>query len=255
MIKLFNAKTEIKFELTVFPDKTSQVWKLDLAPSIEVIELKILWLFENESELVQLLQLAFLLKTSYKTELILKAPYLPYARQDKEVSNTSTWALQLFAKLIKDAQIDKVEVYDQHSHMHFHSESAEKFHNAVINHDFICFPDKGARTRYPHLMNHSYVYCEKIRNQSTGEIIALNLETQGQNLLGKKVIIVDDLCDGGKTFTEVAKKLKEKEVGQIDLAVSHGIFSKGKEVLHRSGIQEIFTTNSLIQNPDSFKVW
>lgn len=255
MLKLFDKDKEIQFATTIFPDQTSQVWKLEPPPTSQGQNLTILWLFENEDELIHLLQLAFLLKTQYKAELNLKVPYLPYARQDKEVSNSSTWALHFFAKLIRDAQIDSVDVFDQHSPLFFKSQSAEAFHQSIFQHDFICFPDKGARTRYPHLEKYPFVYCDKVRNQSTGEITDLSLVTSGHSLKGKKIIIIDDLCDGGRTFTEVAKKLQDKNVGQIDLAVSHGLFSKGKAVLHAAGIKEIYTTNSLIQNSDAFKVW
>lgn len=255
MIKLFEKDKEIQFATTIFPDQTSQVWKLEPTPSSDFQELTILWLFENESELIHLLQLAFLLKKQYHSKINLKAPYLPYARQDKEVSNSSSWALHLFEKLIRDAQIDSVEVFDQHSPLFFTSQSAEAFHKSIFHHDFICFPDKGARSRYPHLEKHPFVYCDKIRNQSTGEITGLSLATMGKDLQDQKVLIIDDICDGGKTFTEVAKKLQEQNVSQIDLAVSHGLFSKGKEVLHAAGIKEIYTTNSLIKNSDAFKVW
>lgn len=255
MIKLFEGEHEIAFEITTFPDQTSQVWKLDLEPQLGSVSVyTLLWAFENEAELVHLLQLAFLLKTKYQGSIKLKAPYLPYARQDKDISPSTTWALHFFAKLIKDAGIDSVEVFDQHSPLYFRSESAELFHKSVIDHDFICFPDKGARSRYPHLEERTFVHCEKVRDQTTGQITALALESRGQNLSGKTVIIVDDICDGGRTFIEVAKKLKEQNVAQIDLAISHGLFSKGQDVLYQAGIKTIYTTNSLIKNSNAFKV-
>lgn len=255
MIQLFHDEQEIAFEITTFPDLTSQVWKLNPEPQADSKGFTLLWTFESEVELIHVLQLAFLLKTKFKGPLKLKAPYLPYARQDKEVSPSTTWALHFFAKLIKDAGIDSVETFDQHSPLYFISQSPQLFHKSVIHHDFVCFPDKGARSRYPHLEAHAFIDCEKVRDQSTGQITGMTVTTRGQVLSGKTVIIIDDICDGGRTFTEVAKKLNDLNVAQIDLAVSHGLFSQGREVLHQAGIKKIYTTNSLIKNSNDFKVW
>ena len=49
-----------------------------------------------------------------------------------------------------------------------------------------------------------------------------------------KILIVDDICDGGMTFIKVAEVLKNFGTKQIDLAVSHGLFSKGGS-LHLRG--------------------
>ena len=61
---------------------------------------------------------------------------------------------------------------------------------------------------------------------------------------GKDAIIVDDICDGGKTFIELAKVLKQKNVGKIYLVITHGIFSQGFEGL-ASYVSGIYTTNSV----------
>jgi ribose-phosphate pyrophosphokinase len=259
MLKLYSNTQEIEFKTTMFPDKTSQVWQLGGTDGLDLSNLRVLWLFEGEHELSQLLQLVYLLRSLYGSRIELHAPYLPYARQDKPVSNTSTWALHLLQKLIREAGIEKVRVFDQHSPCFFESESAESFHKSVINHDLICFPDKGARQRYPHLQGSPhgsrYVWCEKVRDQLTGAITGLTLHAMGHQLRGARVCIVDDLCDGGRTFIEVAAKLREAQVAAIDLVVSHGLFSQGKDVLHEAGIGTIYTTNSLLHNADGYKVW
>lgn len=53
-------------------------------------------------------------------------------------------------------------------------------------------------------------------------------------------VVMDDLCDGGKTFLEVANKMNVKD---ISLIVTHGIFSKGVDPLVAE-YEMIFTTNS-----------
>lgn len=48
--------------------------------------------------------------------------------------------------------------------------------------------------------------------------------------------------------------VKQYKPAIVDLAVSHGIFSKGKGCLYNAGISNIYTTNSLLRNPEGFKV-
>ena len=80
----------IILNITTFSDKTTQVWKLtNLKNSLHVV-----WDFENESEIIHLAQLKDLADASGIDFSTLLISYLPYARQDKEVSNETTFALR-----------------------------------------------------------------------------------------------------------------------------------------------------------------
>lgn len=264
MIKLIVDGEERKFETTIFPDGTSQVWKLDLAPD-EGDEISILWLFENEAEFMHVCQLANLLEVEYDYSPDLICPYLPYARQDKDVTNGATFALNTFIDVLYHRGICRIETFDAHSNQDMvypMKTSVKSFHDHILRqqqYHIICFPDKGAASRYQNNFNNEewIVYFEKIRNQQTGEITGLHLETNGKQFMmnDTNILIVDDICDGGMTFIKVAEALKQYNPKQIDLAVSHGLFSKGKQVLHNAGITNIYTTNSLLRNPEGFKVW
>ena len=59
----------------------------------------------------------------------------------------------------------------------------------------------------------------------------------------KKVLIVDDICDGGRTFIELAKVLRAKGAETVDLYTTHGIYSKGTKVL-APYINNIISTDS-----------
>jgi ribose-phosphate pyrophosphokinase len=259
MVKLLVDGQERKFTTTVFPDGTSQVWKLDLEVE-EGDEIEILWLFENEAELFHVCQLAHLLEEDYDYSPTLIVPYLPYGRQDKSVANDASFALNTFKDVLYHRGICRIETFDAHSETDMvFSTSPAKFHKAIFNHDVVCFPDKGAAVRYgtaDGFGNSPVIFCEKVRNQQTGEITGLKVNGATPNLLfNKRVLIVDDICDGGMTFIKVAEALKTFNPLQIDLAVSHGLFSKGEQVLKDAGISNIFTTNSLLRNPEGFKVW
>jgi len=65
---------------------------------------------------------------------------------------------------------------------------------------------------------------------------------------GGNAIIVDDICDGGRTFIELAKCLKPA-CDKVYLYVTHGIFSKGLDVFDGL-IDHIWTANSFLTETD-----
>jgi ribose-phosphate pyrophosphokinase len=69
-------------------------------------------------------------------------------------------------------------------------------------------------------------------------------------------VIIDDICAGGRTFIELAKKLKAKNCGKIFLIVSHYEGVAKEADLRASGIEAIFSTNSLkdIASSDFLKI-
>lgn len=262
MIKLLVNDEEVKFTITIFPDGTSQVWKMDRLPITTFgapnDDIKILWLFENEAELFHVVQLAHLIEAEYgSVGPTLVVPYLPYGRQDKDVANNLSFSLKTFKNVLYNANITRIETFDAHSKSDMvYSTEPTAFHQSLPKYDVIAFPDKGAADRYGSgvFKESTVVYFEKVRNQSTGDIIGLKL-LGTTNLENKTILIVDDICDGGMTFIKVAESLKFFSPKQVDLAVSHGLFSKGKDCLYKAGITNVYTTNSLLRNPEGFKVW
>ena len=65
--------------------------------------------------------------------------------------------------------------------------------------------------------------------------------------LDKDMIIIDDICDGGATFINIAKELRKPgymyKDNKIYLIVTHGIFSKGTTKLSQY-FDGIYCTNS-----------
>jgi ribose-phosphate pyrophosphokinase len=257
MIKLLVNNEEVKFTTTIFPDGTSQIWKIEREPDKYFDQVKIQWLFESEAELFHVCQLAQLCYSLSEKEAILEVPYLPYGRQDKEISNVTSFSARVFRNIIMSNRFYAIETYDAHSgNAMVDSEKPTAFHESVLknNYDVICYPDKGARERYS-ITGVDSVYAQKLRDQYSGDILGLELVTNYISLENKKILIVDDICDGGLTFIKVTEELKKHNPKQVDLAVSHGLFSKGKGCLYDAGIANIYTTNSLLRNPEGFKVW
>jgi ribose-phosphate pyrophosphokinase len=94
------------------------------------------------------------------------------------------------------------------------------------------------------------VECSKSRDVKTGRLSGFKV--YADDLQGRSCILVDDICDGGGTFIGLAKELKAKNAGALYLAVSHGVFSKGTDLLTEV-FDHIFTTDS-VQELQSDKV-
>lgn len=255
MIYLDNQQVDV----TIFPDKTSQVWKLNeetlnqLRDQATVGNKAIVkWEFESEGEFLHLAQLKDLLDSEgIRSELFV--PTLPYARQDKHINNNSTFALRTFTKLLNSLKFDSVKTIDAHN-IDLSYQLINNFTNlkpdgevqklAFDIADVICFPDQGAEKRYSGGFLPT-CYGVKKRDLETGYIEGY--EFSG-NVAGKRVFIWDDLCDGGMTFIKCTEKLLQGGAKEVYLYVSHGIFSKGTKVLFDAGISRIFTKEGEVEN-------
>jgi ribose-phosphate pyrophosphokinase len=84
----------------------------------------------------------------------------------------------------------------------------------------------------------------KVRDLKTGQILHTEVPTPDMHN-DIKYVIIDDICDGGRTFTEIAKAIKAtRPTAKIYLIVTHGIFSGGFAQLGEY-FEQIFTTNSV----------
>lgn len=256
----------IEINTTIFPDKTSQVWQLDEQSFSDKDVWDITWLFESEEEFLHLAQLVYLCKCEHSSRLLeLHLPYLPYARQDKRPDNELSFALYPFMNLLNGLEFNRVTVVDAHS-----SEKISWGIDNCINilpkkeisyalksssSTVVAFPDSGAYQRYKSCVPKDTPYVEGIkdRNQLTGEIINYEIVGDGAIIENETVLIVDDICDGGMTFRLLAETLLDRGAEQVNLYVSHGLFTKGLGVLRSSGIDRIFTYYGEVGNPDEIQ--
>ncbi|UVG35226.1 phosphoribosyl pyrophosphate transferase [Microbacterium phage Cece] len=109
-------------------------------------------------------------------------------------------------------------------------------------------PDKGAHeraSRAAHVMGVPVYQAGKTRDFNTGKLSGFHMEDELP--AEGKLLIVDDLCDGGGTFIGLAEATglpKER----LDLWVTHGVFSKGVNVLEPH-FGEVHTTDSYYSGP------
>lgn len=264
MIIIKNQETGFEHKVipTIFPDGTSQVWKLPLEGFKYDVN-KIIWYFQSEAELIHLIQLVQLLEEYDINSPEIYIPFLPYARQDKIISNQSTFALNTFMQIIMNAfnfehVISSLDIHNDDETTGLLNYSASPYIKMAIDEsdaNVIVYPDAGAATRYQSKFDGiPYVILEKDRDQETGYIRGMKFseETFHVDIEGKRLLIVDDICDGGATFIGAAKLLCEHEIDKLVLYVTHGIFSKGHHPLVMAGISELYTTKSLIKNSFGF---
>ena len=253
---------------TLFPDNTSQVWKVKQLEIPDTNWVMVTWEFSHEGEFMQLAQLKTLIdRMGFRCALKLK--YLPYGRQDKEVSNSATFALRTFASLLNTLGFEEIIIVDPHSEIaidlivHSRAQYPKESIHKIIDMGLCtlaCYPDKGARTKYTRvyadIIGSCHVYGEKVRDQLTGNITNYELITGQYNVVGEKILIIDDICDGGMTFKILAKDLLAAGATEVNLFVTHGIFSRGLKTLHESGINRIFTQDgeaSEVQNQIAYR--
>jgi len=195
-------------------------------------------------------------------------PYVPFARQDRFMVEGEPFSLKVFADLINSQNYSWVGFYDVHSDVT----------SAIINNSYnftnkglwesvltdawrqsnstdraleyyVCSPDAGASKKIGKLVESvrplpiDIIQCNKTRDLSTGKITGLTVSHS--DLGGKDVYIVDDICSKGGTFMMIAKKLRELNAGKIYLVVSHWENSAKIGELYDSGIERVYTTNSM----------
>ncbi len=236
--------------------------------------LEILARLNAPTDLVKLLTLLSALKAYKELHTIrLNIPYFPGARQDKRVEDfAAPLTAQFYAAAIRSAwdrhlTIKTLDIHSGYAMNQIgHSirqTTAATDKSAVINAlpinviDFSQFdsdiigiisPDVGAKDRAAQFRDKfipsgMLLIAEKKRNQANGNITEYELP---KILVPGKYLVVDDICDGGRTFLELAKKFREQENGiksNLQLYVSHGIFSQGITSLSEH-YSKIYTTDS-----------
>ena len=195
--------------------------------------------------------------------------YLLAARMDRQMTPGEPFALRVVADAINQAGFSKIRVFDPHSDV---STALLRRSEAIGNELFIkdCVadavpvgspywlvsPDGGALKKIHKVAQYigaeQVAECMKLRDVRTGQLSGFR--TLESDFKGQTCIIADDICDGGGTFTGLAALLKSKGAGQVVLAVTHGIFSKGFDL---QGIDRIYCTDSFRhfdQTPEHVRV-
>ncbi len=218
----------------------------------------------NGNDIIELLNIKDAIDRQYNSsKIILELFYTMFSRQDRVVNKGESFSLKVFTNLINSMNFDKVITYDNHSEVtnallnnNYEVTQLDIFKKSGITelsnpYDFIISPDAGANKKafkIAQYLNIPVIQADKVRDTLTGEITRTVVHSDWQILGTTDVLIVDDICDGGRTVIELTKVLRaEMEVNSVDCYFTHGIFSKGYDALYNANIEKIITSDSFEQ--------
>lgn len=234
----------------------------------------------SSDDIMLLLLVSDILKKDYSEHYrCLFIPYLSYQQADINFSYGECFSLKTMANLINSMEFDKVKIYHPHSEVSAalinNSVVIDNtdFIKQVINQLYSDRYKELTDINYLNLESTPISYylsdfydeliimsadaggfkpvfklCEKInftgqvescsksRNHRTGEITT-RVPVIDES---KIVLIIDDIALGSRTFFNIRKELKNKDVY---LAVSHGVFNENVDKLETE-FTKVFTTNS-----------
>lgn len=204
-------------------------------------------------------------------KIAVRIPYICFSRQDRVMDRGEAFSLKVFANLINSQNYEYVFCIDPHSDV-----SGALINNLIIEEPFylrtltlkawaefgefsLIAPDGGALKKIykqaAYLEYDGDILCaSKVRNLTNGKIIRTEVESSVDKIENKTIVILDDIGSYCGTFMALAKVLKEKGAKNVLLMLSHyeGVADIAK--LQESGIDKIYTTNSICDtNSDYIK--
>lgn len=268
-------KSDIKYKISKFPDGQQTIdlieW-CDLYDDDDDGFVRIISRLNSFKDLELIICAAQAIRNiiSFK-EISLYTPYFVGARSDRKFKEGGVnYLKQVICPIINSLNLSHVTVLDPHSdvleaclnnYLKIDNHALVKFALSQIDNkdnaqDRICLvsPDAGAYKKIFDVAKEfkisNIITANKVRDVVTGNI--LRTEIPSLNLLSPTLnyVIIDDICDGGRTFIELAKLIKQsKPFAKIYLVVTHGIFSAGLKVLNE-WFDGIYTTNSVVDEKD-----
>lgn len=256
--------SNIPYKKMIFPDGQPHLVIEPESLTNTPTEVKIISRVSNPADLLLVLFAKNALEYLGVQQINLTISYLMAARMDRVMNPGEPFSLKVVTQLINQAGFNRVDIFDPHSEVstalidrsysipnHAFVKDCIQTHLGTEQDYWIISPDGGALKKIHKVAEYLHAprvgECMKTRNIKTGKLSGFkSMEDDFNNL---PCFIVDDICDGGGTFSGVGELLRQKNAGQVILIVSHGIFSKGYSIPH---IDHIYTTNSFreIQAPE-----
>lgn len=196
-------------------------------------------------------------------------PYFGYARQDRTAAPREPITAKLVANMLVKAGVDRVVTLD------LHAVQVQGFFDIPVDNLFtiplfadhyikqgltgsdvvVVSPKNSGVKRARNLAEYLDApiaiidYAQDDSSRDQGYIIG--------DVKGKKAILIDDILNTGKTFSEAAKIVQRDGATEIYAVSSHGLFVKGAaELLDQAPIKEILVTDSVAtkeQKPQNVK--
>lgn len=185
-------------------------------------------------------------------------PYFGYARQDRIASSREPLTAKLVANMLVKAGVSRVLTLDLHAVQvqGFFDIPVDNLYTVPLFAKHYC--DKGllgsdvvvvspknsgvkrARSLAEYLDAPIAIidYAQDDSDRNEGYIIG--------DVEGKKAILIDDILNTGRTFSEAAKIVEREGATEIYAVSSHGLFVEGAaDLLDSTNIKEILVTDSV----------
>ncbi len=208
-----------------------------------------------DGQMLALALAADTLKRRGAARVVALLPYLAYARQDKEEPGKGL-GIAWVGEILRASGVDELVTIDIHSRraaellqMPVTSLSPAELFAAELERSglldaTIVAPDEGAIERSRALVEavgiaKPIVYLRKERT-ATGVV---HRELVGE--LGRRAVVVDDILDTGGTLVSCCHELKQRDVEDVTVMVTHGLFTgeRWEELLPL--VAGLYVTNSI----------
>jgi ribose-phosphate pyrophosphokinase len=266
-------KSDIDFKISNFPDGQQSITiepkGYSFSTKIKNVEIKSRLNSFRDLELIICANQA-LLEMGAK-QVYLYVPYFLGARSDRKfLEGASNYLKTVICPIINAQNFTEVHVLDPHSDV---LEACLNNYKKTSNHVLVSHaivksssaaitfkeqvtlvsPDAGALKKIYDVAEQfgieDIVVASKHRDIKTGKITHTDVPGLSTQNVAKHFLIVDDICDGGRTFIELAKAIRTvrpqaQTNDTITLVITHGIFSSGLKELNKL-FDGIYTTNSI----------
>ena len=209
---------------------------------------------ENIFELLLLIDAA---KRASARKIIAVIPYFGFARQDRKDKPRVAIGAKLIANMLVAAGVDRVMTMDLHADQiqgffevpvdHLYASTLFLKEINKLNNDnlVIAAPDVGGAKRansYAKNLNCGLALCHKNRKRAN-EIAEM---TVIGDVMGKDVIIIDDMCDTAGTLTTAADLLIEKGALSVRAFCTHAVLSgPAFDRINNSKLTELIITDTI----------
>ena len=193
-------------------------------------------------------------------------PYFGYARQDRKDKARVAIGAKLIANLLSASGADRLMTMDLHAGQiqgffdipvdHLDASAIFVPYLKAKNLDNLVFasPDVGGSARarvYAKFFNAEIVICDKQRKRAN-EVASM---TVIGDVVGKNVVLVDDMIDTAGTISKAASLIKEKGAQSVRAVCAHGILSgKAHETIAASVLEEVVVSDSIPQKQQNDKI-
>ncbi len=207
--------------------------------------------------LMELLVLIDALKRASARRITAVLPYYGYGRQDRKVQPRVPITAKLVADLLTAAGVDRVMALD------LHAGQIQGFFNIPVDHLFaapviidylgkkdlrdpvIVSPDAGGVERARAIAKRLKANLAIIDKRRDGPNVAVFMHLIG-DVLGKDVVIIDDLIDTAGTLVQAVEALQREGARRVLACGVHPVLSgPAVERIRVSVLEEVIVTNSI----------